>query len=42
MTQLSDIVHSDLSYYPDSNKVSLRYLDVMVRVEPVDYWDGED
>jgi uncharacterized cupin superfamily protein len=37
----SDIVPSDLSYYPDSNKVGLRYLDVVVRVEPVDYWDGE-
>jgi len=37
----SNIDSSDTTFFPDSNKVSLRYLDVMVRVEPVDYWDGE-
>jgi uncharacterized cupin superfamily protein len=38
----STIDSSDTAFYPDSNKVSLRYLDVMMRVEPADYWDGED
>jgi uncharacterized cupin superfamily protein len=38
----SDIDPNDLSFYPDSNKVKLRGLNVMMRVEPVDYWDGED
>jgi uncharacterized cupin superfamily protein len=37
----SNLDSSDLAFYPDSNKVSFRYLDVMMRVEPVDYWDGE-
>ena len=38
----SNIDPNDLSFYPDSNKVRLRGLNVMMRVEPVDYWDGED
>jgi uncharacterized cupin superfamily protein len=38
----SDIDPNDLTFYPDSNKVKLRGLDVMIRVEPLDYWDGED
>jgi uncharacterized cupin superfamily protein len=38
----SDIDSNDLAFYPDSNKVKLRGLNVMMRVEPVDYWDGED
>jgi uncharacterized cupin superfamily protein len=38
----STIDSSDTTYFPDSNKVNLRYLGVMLRVEPVDYWDGED
>jgi len=38
----SDIDPNDLAFYPDSNKVKLRGLDVMIRVEPLDYWDGED
>jgi uncharacterized cupin superfamily protein len=37
----SNIDTTDTTYFPDSNKVNLRYLDVMLRVEPVDYWDGE-
>jgi uncharacterized cupin superfamily protein len=37
----SNIEHADMSFFPDSNKVGLRYLDVIVRVEPADYWDGE-
>jgi uncharacterized cupin superfamily protein len=32
----------DLCYYPRSNKVSFRGLGVIARVEPLDYWDGED
>ena len=32
----------DMCYYPRSNKVSFRGLGVVVRVEPLDYWDGED
>lgn len=38
----SDIDSRDVTFFPDSNKVNLRYLGVMLRVEPVDYWDGED
>lgn len=32
----------DLCYYPRSHKVSFRGLGVIARVEPLDYWDGED
>ncbi|HEY6398564.1 MAG TPA: cupin domain-containing protein, partial [Solirubrobacteraceae bacterium] len=32
----------DVCYYPRSNKVSFRGLGVIVRVEPLDYWEGED
>jgi uncharacterized cupin superfamily protein len=32
----------DVCYYPRSNKLSFRGLGVVVRVEPLDYWDGED
>jgi uncharacterized cupin superfamily protein len=32
----------DLCYYPRSNKISFRGLGVIARVEPLDYWDGED
>jgi uncharacterized cupin superfamily protein len=38
----STIDPNDIAFYPDSNKVKLRGLGVTVRVEPVDYWDGED
>lgn len=34
-------IPSDACFYPDSQKVSLRGLDVLFRVEPLDYWDGE-
>jgi uncharacterized cupin superfamily protein len=37
----SNIDPNDLAFYPDSNKVKLRGLNVVMRVEPVDYWDGE-
>ncbi len=32
----------DICFYPDSNKLFFRGLDVICRVEPVGYWDGED
>jgi len=38
----SDIDPNDIAFYPDSSKVKLRGLGVTLRVEPVDYWDGED
>jgi len=37
----SDIDSNDMVFYPDSNKVKLRGLNVVMRVEPVDHWDGE-
>jgi uncharacterized cupin superfamily protein len=37
----SDIEPNDIAFYPDSSKVKLRGLNVVFRVEPVDYWDGE-
>ena len=33
---------SDSCWYPDSRKVSSRALGVIFRVEPLDYWDGEE
>jgi uncharacterized cupin superfamily protein len=38
----SNIDPNDIAFYPDSSKVKLRGLGVTMRVEPVDYWDGED
>jgi uncharacterized cupin superfamily protein len=32
----------DMCYYPRSRKVAFRGLGVIARVEPLDYWDGED
>ena len=32
----------DVCYYPRSNKVFFRGLGLIARVEPLDYWDGED
>ncbi len=32
---------NDIVWYPDSNKVGLRGVGIKVRVEPLDYWDGE-
>ena len=32
---------NDIAYYPNSNKVYLRGVGVMTRVERLDYWDGE-
>jgi uncharacterized cupin superfamily protein len=33
---------NDIAYYPDSNKVSLRGVGVMGRIERLDYWEGEE
>ena len=33
---------ADTCWYPDSWKVSFRGLGVICRVEPLDYWDGEE
>ena len=33
---------NDIIYYPDSGKVALPGVGVIMRVEQVDYWDGED
>ncbi len=32
----------DLCYFPRSGKVALRGLGVVARLQPVDYWEGED
>jgi uncharacterized cupin superfamily protein len=32
---------SDIAWYPDSKKVSLRGIGIKARIEPLDYWDGE-
>jgi uncharacterized cupin superfamily protein len=32
----------DMCHYPRSNKVSFRGLGLIARLEPLDYWDGED
>ena len=34
--------NNDIVYYPDSGKVSLAGIGVIGRIEPLDYWDGED
>jgi uncharacterized cupin superfamily protein len=33
---------NDIVYYPRSGKISFRGVGVIGRLEPVDYWDGED
>ncbi len=33
---------NDIVYYPDSRKVSFAGIGVIGRIEPLDYWDGED
>jgi uncharacterized cupin superfamily protein len=33
---------NDICYYPRSGKVFLRGVGVIGRIEPLDYWDGED
>jgi len=32
----------DLCFYPDSNKILAAGLNVVFRIEGVDYWDGEE
>lgn len=34
-------VPNDIAYYPRSNKVNLRGVGVITRLEKLDYWDGE-
>jgi uncharacterized cupin superfamily protein len=33
---------NDIAYYPDSGKVALWGVGVIGRIEPLEYWDGED
>jgi uncharacterized cupin superfamily protein len=33
---------NDITYYPRSGKVFLRGVDIVGRIDPLDYWDGED
>ena len=33
---------NDICWYPHSRKISWRGVGVIARVEPLDYWDGED
>jgi uncharacterized cupin superfamily protein len=33
---------NDICFHPRSNKVSLRGVGVIARVERLDYWDGEE
>jgi uncharacterized cupin superfamily protein len=33
---------NDIVWYPDSKKVNLRGIGIKARVEPLDYWDGEE
>jgi uncharacterized cupin superfamily protein len=32
----------DVCYYPRSNKVAFRGINLIGRFEALDYWDGED
>jgi uncharacterized cupin superfamily protein len=33
---------NDICYYPDSNKILFGGVGLIARLEPLDYWDGED
>jgi uncharacterized cupin superfamily protein len=33
---------NDICYYPRSNKFSLRGIGLIGRIQPLDYWEGED
>ena len=33
---------NDICYYPRSNKIAWRGVGLIGRVEPLDYWEGED
>ena len=32
---------NDIAYYPRSNKVNIRGVGLIGRIEPLGYWDGE-
>lgn len=34
--------HNDILFYPDSGKVFLRSIGVVGRIEPVEFWEGEE
>jgi hypothetical protein len=34
--------NGDVCYYPRSNKIWFRGVDVIGRIERLDYWDGEE
>ena len=34
--------HSDICYYPRSNKIAFRGVNLIARLDSLDYWDGED
>ena len=33
---------NDITYYPRSNKIGFRGVGLMTRLQPLDYWDGEE
>ena len=33
---------NDICFYPRSNKLAFSGVGAIVRITPVDYWDGED
>lgn len=33
---------NDITYYPRSNKIAFRGVGLITRLEPLDYWDGEE
>jgi uncharacterized cupin superfamily protein len=33
---------ADVCYYPRSNKIAIRGIGLVARLERLDYWDGED
>ncbi|HEX6985714.1 MAG TPA: cupin domain-containing protein, partial [Planctomycetaceae bacterium] len=33
---------NDITYYPRSNKLAFRGVGLIARLEPLDYWDGEE
>ncbi|MFZ0378470.1 MAG: hypothetical protein WCD11_10560 [Solirubrobacteraceae bacterium] len=33
---------ADICFYPRSNKIAIRGLGLVARLERLDYWDGED
>ena len=37
-----DLPPNDICFYPRSGKISFRGVGVMGRIEPLEYWEGED